>query len=315
MRNAQRLQLGGRAAAAVVLTVILGTGSKSGAVVAVSPGAAERAVESEEACPTFSWTAEANAGGYELTVFRIVVAERPERVLTRIAAGSATSWTPGPGECLEAGARYAWTVRTLGVEDRKAGWAVPLRFQIPATPDVAEVAPTQAQIERRQARLRDAKAQNGLACFDGQFAFHRSGNRTCAPSPSTLGASNESGAPLLPLLDSDSDAGDLPSSRIATDLIFQDGVESGNLAAWSAAFPPTCTDGLPNGNETGVDCGGGTCSACPDGQLCNLDSDCLLGSCWLGVCQPSTCPSSCTNDSDCQAPGCVSKVCFMEICI
>ena len=282
---------------------------------AFSPGAAELPVESEGACPTFSWSAEADAGGYELTVFRIGVGERPEEVLTRTVAGSTTSWTPGPDECLDAGARYAWTVRTLGVEDRQAEWAVPLRFQIPAAPDVAEVAPTQAQIERWQADLRGANAQNGLPYSDAQLSLDRSGAWTRAASPRGLGAPYESGAPRLSFLDSDLDAQDLPASLIATDLIFQDAVESGSFAAWSAALPATCTDGLPNGDETGVDCGGGTCTACPDGQLCNLDSDCLLGSCWLGVCQPNTCPISCAFDPDCQAAGCSSTVCFFEICI
>lgn len=100
-------------------------------------------------------------------------------------------------------------------------------------------------------------------------------------------------------------------------IIFQDGFQSGNFAAWSAAFPPSCTDGLPNGNETGVDCGGGTCPACPDGQPCNVDGDCLLNSCWLGVCQPSSCPAFCTTDEDCQAPGCFTTVCMTQfgVCI
>ena len=96
------------------------------------------------------------------------------------------------------------------------------------------------------------------------------------------------------------------------DLVFQDGFESANFASWSAAFPPSCTDGLPNGNETGVDCGGGTCPACPDGQPCNVDGDCLQGSCWLGVCQPSSCPAQCTIDADCQAPGCFTTVCIPQ---
>ena len=29
---------------------------------------------------------------------------------------------------------------------------------------------------------------------------------------------------------------------------------------------PTCTDGVKNGDETDIDCGGGTCEACKKGD-------------------------------------------------
>jgi len=35
--------------------------------------------------------------------------------------------------------------------------------------------------------------------------------------------------------------------------------------ACGAPTPPTCSDGIQNGDETGVDCGGSTCPACPAG--------------------------------------------------
>jgi hypothetical protein len=37
---------------------------------------------------------------------------------------------------------------------------------------------------------------------------------------------------------------------------------------------PTCTDGVQNGNETDVDCGGGTCPPCAVGKMCLQNSDC-----------------------------------------
>jgi hypothetical protein len=49
---------------------------------------------------------------------------------------------------------------------------------------------------------------------------------------------------------------------------------------------PTCTDGVKNGSETGVDCGGATCSACAAGNPCNIGSDCQTGICTGGICQP-----------------------------
>jgi cysteine-rich repeat protein len=46
----------------------------------------------------------------------------------------------------------------------------------------------------------------------------------------------------------------------------------------------TCTDGIQNGTETGVDCGGGICAPCAPGQGCNVASDCASGNCSGGVC-------------------------------
>ena len=37
---------------------------------------------------------------------------------------------------------------------------------------------------------------------------------------------------------------------------------------------PTCSDGVRNGEETDVDCGGPECQACEQGKRCNDDSDC-----------------------------------------
>jgi hypothetical protein len=45
-------------------------------------------------------------------------------------------------------------------------------------------------------------------------------------------------------------------------------------------------DIVKNGAETDVDCGGATCLACSDGQMCSMNSDCLSGSCAAGVCAP-----------------------------
>jgi hypothetical protein len=42
---------------------------------------------------------------------------------------------------------------------------------------------------------------------------------------------------------------------------------------------PTCTDGNKNGNETDVDCGGGTCPTCAVSKHCAVDSDCTSNAC------------------------------------
>ena len=45
-----------------------------------------------------------------------------------------------------------------------------------------------------------------------------------------------------------------------------------------------CADGTQNGNETAIDCGGGTCGACASGKACLVNSDCLSNSCAGSVC-------------------------------
>jgi hypothetical protein len=50
---------------------------------------------------------------------------------------------------------------------------------------------------------------------------------------------------------------------------------------------PTCSDGLRDGDETGVDCGGDQCGPCPPGQQCRIASDCEIAigaGCVNGVC-------------------------------
>ncbi len=72
----------------------------------------------------------------------------------------------------------------------------------------------------------------------------------------------------------------------------QNGSETGIDCGGSCSACPTCSDGLQNGDETGVDCGGSTCSACP---TC---SDGLQNGDETGVdCGGSTC-SACPTCSD-----------------
>jgi len=52
----------------------------------------------------------------------------------------------------------------------------------------------------------------------------------------------------------------------------------------STCVVATCSDGIQNGAETGVDCGGGSCAPCANGQGCNAASDCASGVCMGGVC-------------------------------
>jgi hypothetical protein len=68
----------------------------------------------------------------------------------------------------------------------------------------------------------------------------------------------------------------------------------------------TCTDGVKDGTETGVDCGGGTCAPCPLSNACNAAADCLSGECSHGLC--SACSDGVKDgfetDVDCGGPAC-----------
>jgi hypothetical protein len=61
---------------------------------------------------------------------------------------------------------------------------------------------------------------------------------------------------------------------------------SGRITARSNCPPYTCIDGIQDGSETDVDCGGSTCIPCIDGKHCNANSDCFSDYCVAGVCAP-----------------------------
>jgi len=63
-----------------------------------------------------------------------------------------------------------------------------------------------------------------------------------------------------------------------------------------AATCQSCSDGVKNGNETDVDCGGGgACSGCAAGKVCSVGTDCTSGNCVDGVCCNSLCDGFCVR--------------------
>jgi hypothetical protein len=71
------------------------------------------------------------------------------------------------------------------------------------------------------------------------------------------------------------------------DTRYDNGCEcSTGVCASGSCASPTCTDGVKNGNETDVDCGGGSCLGCYLNKRCNLDSDCGSNYCSSGKCTP-----------------------------
>jgi hypothetical protein len=60
---------------------------------------------------------------------------------------------------------------------------------------------------------------------------------------------------------------------------------------------PTCSDGIKNGNESAVDCGG-TCKRCLNGQTCGSRNDCANALCTGGTCQSCALAGDCGVDTD-----------------
>jgi hypothetical protein len=101
---------------------------------------------------------------------------------------------------------------------------------------------------------------------------------------------------------------------------------------FSCSSAPTCDDGLHNGEETALDCGG-SCGPCGDLAACGVSEDCLSGVCLEGECQLPTCVdlvqngeetdldcggrdcSPCENDLSCLVEtDCISEICAEEVC-
>ena len=57
----------------------------------------------------------------------------------------------------------------------------------------------------------------------------------------------------------------------------------------------TCSDGVKNGNETSIDCGG-TCPRCPNGRTCASRNDCDAALCTGGMCAECVLNSECGTD-------------------
>lgn len=75
--------------------------------------------------------------------------------------------------------------------------------------------------------------------------------------------------------------------------------------------PSDCSDGVVNGDETDVDCGGSLCSGCAVGQMCGGNADCASNYCSGGICQTATCSDGVQNqdESDIDCGGVCGSTC------
>lgn len=71
--------------------------------------------------------------------------------------------------------------------------------------------------------------------------------------------------------------------------------------------PARCDDGIRNGIETDVDCGG-SCDTCQNGKQCQRWEDCTSGFCKHGTC------ATCTNTEQCSADAHGQCRCFSGTC-
>lgn len=102
--------------------------------------------------------------------------------------------------------------------------------------------------------------------------------------------------------------------------------------------PPGCGDGVRNGQESSIDCGGPTCLKCGLSKACNADTDCTSSVCSNGRCVGSVCEngtkeateadvdcggscslacatgSTCTQARDCASNLCVGSRCISDAC-
>jgi plastocyanin len=114
-------------------------------------------------------------------------------------------------------------------------------------------------------------------------------------SADTLADSSSEAAPdaiadAAEAADGTSDAtldGAADAAETASDGATEAAADAGDAASEAApdAPAPSCSDGLKNGVETDVDCGGsGTCARCATGKTCAVNADCISGTCSGGLC-------------------------------
>lgn len=68
---------------------------------------------------------------------------------------------------------------------------------------------------------------------------------------------------------------------------------SGNCGLNHLCVEAHCSDGVKNGTESDIDCGGPSCNPCAPGKLCVGQTDCVAAACIDGVCCQEACDGEC----------------------
>ena len=84
---------------------------------------------------------------------------------------------------------------------------------------------------------------------------------------------------------------------------------NGGVLSKNCEIVDTCSNGIKDGIETDIDCGGTMCGSCAEGQKCAADTDCNTGFCDPDkkVCAIKTCETNedCGGDATCKDGACV----------
>ncbi len=106
------------------------------------------------------------------------------------------------------------------------------------------------------------------------------------------------------------------NSDCASGLCCLTGTQGGTPCTKNQCLGSLCNDGVQNGTETSIDCGGVSCGPCIDGKPCLTASDCTSGVCDK-TCQTPTCDDGVKNgtetDVDCGTV-CLGKTCSGAAC-
>jgi hypothetical protein len=103
----------------------------------------------------------------------------------------------------------------------------------------------------------------GFACSTGQLGVCAAGTTNCSGGTLSCNRNVEPSEEICDDLDNDCD-GEVDEELMC----------------------PSCIDGVHNGEETDVDCGGPTCSPCALDNACIVNSDCTSNSCVDNICVP-----------------------------
>jgi hypothetical protein len=71
----------------------------------------------------------------------------------------------------------------------------------------------------------------------------------------------------------------------------------GQICQQNTCIPASCADGVENGTETDLDCGG-SCTRCNDGLTCEGDADCKSKVCEGGLCKAPNCTDDSQNGAE-----------------
>jgi hypothetical protein len=157
---------------------------------------------------------------------------------------------------------------------------------------------------------------------------------SCDPMSMTCLESCSDGNLSPALGESDIDCGgSCPGCALGLTCVQPSDCASGSCQLGSCVPAATCSDGMLNGGESDMDCGGPLCAGCSDGKSCGAGSDCQSKSCDMGLCVAPTCSDSIANggeiDVDCgpvcsvacpagahclQPSDCLSGVCQADSC-